>query len=59
MIIMIISSLKKCISQFATSEADLTLQYFTQLFNKHYISMHRMPISIVLERDQQFTSVFW
>jgi bifunctional DNase/RNase len=58
MIVTIIDSLTKRVHRFTIKEANLTAACFAGLFIEYYVRAHGIPVSIVSDRDVQFTSAF-
>jgi len=55
----IIDPLTKRARWIPIKEADLTAEKFTTAFINGYVRSRGLPVSIVSDRDTQFTSGFW
>ena len=46
-------------SHFLPVKATYSVAQYAQLYIRHIVSLHEVPISIVSDRGTQFTSRFW
>ena len=46
-------------AHFLSGKATYTVDNWIQLYMKEIFRLHRVPVSIVSDRDPRFTSAFW
>ncbi|XP_073153743.1 uncharacterized protein [Henckelia pumila] len=46
-------------AHFLPARTTFTLRQYTELYIKEIVRLHGIPVSIVSDRDQRFTSAFW